>query len=378
MAVLPGELNFDQAVEYHYGKFPPSSLDYGKLIGPMFDAGSAIARFDQVLKSIHNSELLLAPLRSQEAVISSRMEGTVSTMDEILQLEADHEEGAGFSPKTRPEAIETDLYRKALKSGQADIEAGRPISQSLMKALHQELLSSGRGADKTPGKLKEEQNYLVDRTKRNVLFVPVDENRLRDGLDDLFNYIESDPEQPLLKIAISHVEFEALHPFKDGNGRVGRMLITLMMWKWGLISEPHFYISGYFEEHKDDYLDALRAVSKNDEWTEWCLFFMKALEEQAKTNLATAEQIQRLYEEMKTTFTQLLASKNNIEVLDYVFTNPIFRSNKLAKKGGIKSSTAARLVKRLADNELLREVEPGSGRRAALYAFEPLLQIVRV
>lgn len=378
MTTPEAELNFEKAIEYHYDRFPPSSLDYGVLINQVVKASDAIARFDQMLKNLHNSEIMLAPLRNQEAVISSRMEGTVSTMDEILQYEADYDEAEAGEASTRSEVIETILYQRALKNAQVAIEQGQPLSQFLIKAAHQQLLSFGRGASKSPGKYKNEQNYLVDKTKRNVLFVPISPEKLQEGLDRLFTYINESTDTPLIKAGITHIEFEALHPFKDGNGRIGRMIITLMLWKSGVISAPHYYISGYFEEHKDEYIDSMRRVSEFDDWTGWCLFFLEAVEKQAIRNLQIAENIRSLYEEMKIEFSELLASKWSVNALDYVFTNPVFRNNKFTQNSGIPSASAARFTRLLLDKGLITLVQEASGRRPALYRFEPLMQLVRV
>lgn len=378
MAMPTNELNFENAVDYHYDKFPPSQLDYARLLSQLVEATAAIARYDQMLKSMHNSEILLAPLRSQEAVISSRMEGTVSTMDEILKYEADFVEDGKESTTTRSEVIETFLYQKALTSAQRAIESGQPLSPFLIKAAHQQLLSFGRGAAKTPGQYKTEQNYLADKTKRNILFVPIKPALLQDGMDKLFKYIEESDHPALLKAAISHVEFEALHPFKDGNGRIGRMLITLLLWRSGVITAPHFYISGYFEEHKDLYVDTMRAVSEKDDWTSWCILFLEAVEAQAIRNLAIAESVRALYERMKQEFSNALASKWSVNALDYVFTNPVFRNNRFTHHGEIPPASAARFTRVLLEHNLLRTLEEPSGRRSALYAFEPLLELVRV
>jgi Fic family protein len=167
------------------------------------------------------------------------------------------------------------------------------------KAIHEKLLSFGRGASKSSGKFKIEQNYIADKTRRNILFVPISPEKLQDGLDTLFSYIEKYEHQTLIKIALSHIEFEALHPFKEGNGRIGRMLITLMMWSSGVISAPHFYISSYLEEQKDVYIDTMRDVSEGGDWTNWVVFFLKAIEQQAIRNLNITEKIHLLYEEMK-------------------------------------------------------------------------------
>ncbi len=371
------ELNFGSAVNYHYDKFPPRNLDYGKLVHPLIKATDAIARYDQMLKNMHNSEILLAPLRNQEAVISSRMEGTISTMDEILKFEADYDNGVNTA-NVRSEVIETILYQRALRAAQKSMAEGYPLSQSLIKSIHQQLLSFGRGALKSPGQFKNEQNYLADKIVRNILFIPISPEKLQDGLDNLFKYIEQSCDPILIKAALTHIEFEALHPFKDGNGRIGRMLITLMLWSSGTISAPHFYVSGYLEENKDSYIGIMRNVSKNGDWESWCAFFLEAVEQQAIKNLAIAESIRSLYEEMKVTFGAVLSSKWSVNALDFVFTNPVFRNNKFAANSGISSATVARFTRQLLEKNLIYTVEEASGRRPALYSFEPLMELVRV
>jgi len=377
MPNLINELNFSDSIDYHYGQFPPKEIDFSKIIEPITRATDAIARFDQMLKNMHNNELLLAPLRNQEAVISSRMEGTISTMDEIMKYEADFENESN-PINARSEVIETLLYQRALKLAQSSIQEGQPLSQWLIKSLHQKLLSFGRGASLSPGEYKKDQNYLVDRSKRNVLFIPVKPEILQEGMDNLFDFINTDGNQILIKIALAHVEFEALHPFKDGNGRIGRMLITLMLWTFGIISAPHFYISAYLEEEKNNYIDAMRNVSANNDWTSWCVFFLNALEKQAKRNLEISEDIQKLYNDMKEIFYEVLGSKWSVAVLDFIFTNPVFRNNKFTNASGIPGPSAARITRILLDKELLVTIEEPSGRRPALYMFEPLMRLVRV
>lgn len=146
------------------------------------------------------------------------------------------------------------------------MQAGYPLSQSLIRQIHQKLLSIGRGASKSPGKFKDKQNYLADKFTKNILFIPISPEKLQDGLDRLFKYIKDYNHPTLIKTAITHVEFEALHPFEDGNGRIGRMLIALMLWSSGTISEPHFYISGYLEENRHQYINVMRNVSQDNNW----------------------------------------------------------------------------------------------------------------
>lgn len=372
------ELDLKDAVDYHYNQFPPKQLDYGSFVNSLIKATDAIARYDQMLKNMHNSEILLAPLRNQEAVISSRMEGTVSTMDEILKYEADHEEGVENKSNVRWEVIETILYQRALKAAQGAMNDGFPISQSFIKSIHQRLLFWGRGASKSPGEFKTEQNYLADRNKRKILFIPIRPEKLQDGLDNLFEYINNSSDPALIKAAMTHIEFEALHPFKDGNGRIGRMLITLMLWQSKTISAPHFYVSGYFEEHKDQYIDTMRKVSESGNWNEWCSFFLEAIEQQAVRNLAIAENIRSLYEEFKQVFSEVLSSKWSMTALDFVFTNPVFRNNKFTSSSGIPSASAARFTRIMLEEGIIKTLEEASGRKPALYSFEPLMKLVRV
>lgn len=370
------DFNLSEAVDYHYGKFPPTDINYGLIIQELLAATDALARYDQMLKNLHNNEILLAPLRNQEAVISSRIEGTISTMDEIMQYEAD-DDGTN-SQNVRTDVIETILYQRALKNAQSALENGYHFSQSFVKQMHQQLLYLGRGAAKSPGEFKKEQNYLADRSVRKIKFIPISAEQLPAGLDQLFDYMQHSDDPPLIRTALSHLEFEALHPFQDGNGRIGRMLITLLLWQSGLLSQPHFYISGYFEQNKDEYIEVMRNVSRNNDWNSWIKFFLIAVEKQAVHNLQIAESIRNLYEELKTEFSELLSSKWSLIALDYIFTNPVFRNNRFVSTTKIPVPTAAVIIKKLVENGYLVQKEAASGRRPALYSFEPLMRLVRV
>ena len=375
----PAGFDLSGAVHYHAGKFPPKIENYSSLIKPLAQASAALARYDQMLKGMHNSNILLAPLRSQEAVISSRMEGTVSTLDEVLRLEAEQEEEgeAAAQGNARTEAVEVLLYSRAMKMAQESIKDGQPISNWLIRSSHRILLGFGRGAHLSPGAFKTEQNYLADRVRKTILFVPVSPELLGDGMERWLAFINNDETEILIRTALAHLEFEALHPFKDGNGRIGRMIIPLMLWKAGAIAEPYFYISEYFEAHKDEYIDRLREVSAADAWVAWIEFFLVALEAQARLNLDKAEQIRALYEEMKGLFVNTLSSKWAIAALDFLFARPVFRNNTFTGKSGIPAATAHKFIKHLSDAGLLRSIVPAAGRRPALYAFEPLLALVR-
>ena len=371
-------IDTSDAVSYHYGAFPPKALDYARLLNPIAEATAAVTRYDQMLATMHNSEILLAPLRNQEAVVSSRMEGTISTLDEILQIEAEEESGdAEAFHKARSEAVETLLYARALRRMQNAMAEGQPITEHLIRSAHQMLLSFGRGANMQPGNYKTEQNYIGEKRQRSVSFVPISTEALAQGMQDLMAYIGSDPSNALLKTAIAHVEFEALHPFKDGNGRIGRMLITLMLWEANLIRAPHFYVSATFEEYRDDYVDAMRNVSAQGAWTEWCIFFLEMLTRQALKNCETALRIQELYEEMKVRFREELNSQWSMEALDFMFANPTFRNNRFTGGGSIPSHVAMAMTRKLRDAGLSSQIAPSAGRRPAMYAFTPLIDLVR-
>ncbi|MFH1516985.1 MAG: Fic/DOC family N-terminal domain-containing protein [Pseudomonadota bacterium] len=369
-------LDLSEAVNYHYGKFPPAHLDANQMLAPLANASQALARYDQMLKTMHNSEILLAPLRNQEAVVSSRMEGTISTLDEVLQYQADHE-GEDAPQNYRTEALEVSLYGLAMRRAQLAMQDGQPLSSHLIRQAHSTLLGFGRGATQSPGQFKNDQNYLADRKRGKILFIPISPEQLDSGMESLITYIGNQDVQILIRTAIAHLEFEALHPFKDGNGRIGRMLITLMLWHYGVVSVPHFYVSRVFEDNRDTYIDLMRNVSAKGAWVEWVVFFLNSLETQATANLAKAEEIRDLYETLKLEFRDRLSSTWSQTALDFLFTRPVFRNNIFTSSSGIPPAAAHRIAKLLVEGEYLRVIQPASGRRPALYSFEPLLRLVR-
>ena len=367
-----------QAVEYHHGDFPPRNLRYDAIYAPLAEAAAAIARYEQMLKGIHNSRLFLTPLARQEALSSSRMEGTISTLDELLEYEANLDEDEDEDKSdVRRDTLEVHAYRLAMNRVEEMVDGGSELSPELLCECHKKLLAFTRGHEKFPGRFKTEQNYLVDRVARKVLFTPIAPGNLKSGIDKLFLFIGKSNEHPLLKTAIAHVEFESLHPFNDGNGRVGRILITLMLWQLGLIARPHFYISGYLEKRKEEYIERMRAVSADDDWTAWCIFFLEAVRGQAELNHSKSEEIRELYERMKETFRTYLSSQWYINALDFIFANPVFRNNTFTSRSGIPKQTANRFTRILLEAGLLTTVRAPSGRSPGLYAFHPLLQIVR-
>lgn len=377
MVIKPFDLS--TAVHYHTGAFPPASIDYQALFAPATKAAASLARYDARMASLMNSEFFLAPLRKQDAVASSRMEGTISTVTQVYRLEAE-EDAANADPyrEARDDDIETLLYAHALRNAQSALADGAPLNEHLIRTAHQQLLSFGRGARKDPGSYKTEQNYIGDERQGRIFYVPIAPQHLGPAMAVLVDFINAGPMPPLIRTALAHAEFEALHPFQDGNGRIGRMLIPLTLWKLDILSQPNFFVSGYFESNKTEYIDRLRAVSAQGDWTGWARFFLLAMHEQALVNIATADAILRLHDDMRERFRELLNSQYHDQVLDYVFTRPVFRNDRFVANAGIPASSARALSRRLVDAGLLRVIEPASGRRAALYAFDPLLDLVAV
>ena len=363
------------AVDYHYGRFPPETLDLARLLGPLSDALVSLTRYDTLLSGLQNSSLLLAPLRVRDAVVSSRMEGTISTIEEVLRIEAEAELG-GLGPDQRSAGAEVALYARALLQAEGQIHAGYGLSEHLIKQAHQTLLSSGRGSTKTPGQYKIEQNYVGDRRARKIEFIPASPEGLSSGMAALVDYIRQGDSHPLIKTAIAHAEFEALHPFDDGNGRVGRMLVPLMLWTQGLLGAPHFFVSDYFETHKPEYIQRLREVSSNDAWDDWIAFFLRALQTQAEYNISIVSQIQEHYERMHPVFRDTLRSRWSADALNYLFANPIYKNSKFKKDAGIPGQTANHFTNRLLEAGIVETVVPPAGRASGLYAFPSLLDIV--
>ncbi|MFC5345887.1 Fic family protein [Brevundimonas staleyi] len=377
--MIANRYDLSESVAYHTGAFPPATLNYEALLGPLEEAAASLARYDAKLAGMVNSDLFLAPLRRQDAVSSSRMEGTISTIEEVYRLEAD-EDGGAVDPhrQARNDDVETFLYSRALRNAQQSLAEGAPLSEHLIRTAHQQLLSFGRGAHKRPGAYKVEQNYIGDDRIGKIYYVPIPPEHLAPAMGELVSFINDGGMRPLIRTALAHVEFEALHPFEDGNGRIGRILITLMLWKLGIISQPNFFVSGYFETHKSEYIERMRAVSAIGDWTGWTVFFLRAMHEQAKFNIQTADRIFALYGSMRELFRVVLNSQFHDQALDFIFSSPVFRNDRFVDRSGIPTSSARLISRRLVDANLLRTIEPSAGRRAALYAFDPLLDLLRV
>ena len=194
-------------------------------------------------------------------------------------------------------------------------------------------------------------------------------------MDAWERFIHSDEPDPSVQLAIVHAEFEAIHPFLDGNGRIGRLLVPLYMVAKGIFEVPHLYISGFLDQHREEYYQRLQAVSRDDDWTGWTGFFLKAVEEQATTNLVRARSILALYDDLKEWVVDETHSQYAVRALDWISGKPIFRSSDFVRSSGIPSATASRILRVLRDGDLLAVVRDARGRRPAILAFSGLLRV---
>ena len=362
-------------VRYHAGKFPPGKLDLEKLLPLIGPASSAVARYDGVLSAIPNAAVLLSPLTTQEAVLSSKIEGTQATMGEVLEFEA--EGGRKKVPEEKREDIQEVLnYRKAMRHAEKLLEK-LPLCQRVVKEVHRVLLDGVRGHGKAPGEYRRVPNWIGPPgcSMEEARFVPISAGDLSDAMGKWDRYINSDAPDRLLQLAILHAEFEALHPFLDGNGRLGRMCIPLFMHQVGLIRRPMFYISAYFEANRDEYYDRLLAVSRDGDWSGWCEFFLGAVRKQAEQNLKKTSEVLSLYNTMKLKMVELTRSQYAIHALDWIFEQPIFNSSDLMRASGIPKATAARILRVLKDEDILQVLVPGRGKKAGVYGFGKLLNV---
>jgi Fic family protein len=364
-------------VKYHLGKFPPQSLDWSRLVPLIGPAYTAIARYDGVLSAVPNADVLLSPLTTQEAVLSSKIEGTVTTVEEVLEFEAGGpvSEQAENSPK-RSDIYEVINYRRAITKAVQRLK-DLPISGRLIKEAHAVLLDGVRGRNRAPGEYRRDQNWIgaPDSTLETAKFIPIAPNLIGEGMSQWEKFIHSQQDDLLVQLAIIHAEFESLHPFMDGNGRMGRMLIPLFLFERKILSSPTLYVSAYLESRREQYYDRLLAVSRDGDWTGWCAFFLESLRVQGTVNADKARALIDLYNGKKTWISEQTRSPYAIHALEYVFKRPIFSGSDFVASSGIPEPTAKRIVRVLKDAGMLKVVRESAGRRAGIYAFAELLNV---
>ncbi|MDX9964020.1 Fic/DOC family N-terminal domain-containing protein [Desulfobacter postgatei] len=357
---------------YEPDKLPLTDLDYRRLLPLVGQANAALARYDGLLQGIPNPSVMLSPLTTQEAVLSSKIEGTQATIDEVLEQEAGLiKEGEKFK-----DIQEISNYRKALFSAREYLK-DYPIRLSFVRELHRILLDSVRGQDKTPGEFRKDQNWIGNYgcTIEHASFVPPNPLQLPDFLQEWEHYLDSDDMDFLLQTAVVHAQFELLHPFKDGNGRIGRILIPLFLYQKKVLSQPMFYLSGYLENHREEYYVRLKGISSDHDWNGWIAFFLQAVITQANQNGERVGEILRLYEDMKDQIHKTTHSQYTVHLLDALFNRPIFDSSHLVRHTEIPAASVKSFIPRLKKEGILTELRPASGRQPAILAFGRLLNI---
>lgn len=361
-------------VHYHADSPFPPDIDWKQMVSLIGPANAAVAKYDALIQSIPNPNVLLSPLTTQEAALSSKIEGTQATMTEVLQFDADEE--IFTSPTKQADIQEVINYRRALL-GAAKTMDSVPLSQRLIKTAHTSLMQGVRGAGKSPGEYRRVPNWIGPEGSpvEHARYVPPNADRIADLMSRWEKYLHSDALDSLVQLAVIHAEFESIHPFLDGNGRLGRLIVPLFLVHKGILENPNFYLSAYLESHRDEYYDSLLAVSSKNDWTGWCAFFLRAVIEQAEANQAKAKAILNLYEEKKDWIATIARSQHAVRALDWFFSRPIFKTPDFVSSTKIPDATANRIVKVVRDAGLLVVVREPSGSSPAILAFAELLNI---
>jgi Fic family protein len=244
--------------------------------------------------------------------------------------------------------------------------------------MHAILLSEVRGNSADPGNFRRLQNFIGSpgSTIENARYVPPNIMDMNEALDSWEKYLHYDELDIIVQLAIVHAQFEIIHPFIDGNGRMGRILIPLFLYHKGIIHEPVFYLSDYLESHRKKYYDALKEITDTGSWTNWIRFFMQAVITQAEKNVDKTRRIISLYDTVKKEITEHTHSQFSIHCLDTIFIQPIFSVKYFTQNSGIPKSSVKRLLNILVENDVLQIARSGAGRRPAIYAFRRLLEIV--
>lgn len=380
------------AKPYEIEKLPlKDKINYNEFTRQLVNANASVAKFEGILESIINKDLLLNPLSKKEAVLSSKIEGTQATLTDILEMEADLklvkriEADVGvikiYDKYKYDDFIEINNYNKAIEYAVQELDDKQKISLWLIRNIHKILLDGARGKNKSPGEFRIDQNWIgkAGCGMEEASFIPVSPEKLVESLENLEEYMCSYEEQTyLVQVAIIHAQFEMIHPFKDGNGRIGRMLIPLFLYYKKLMSRPVLYISEYLEENRDEYYFRLNNISQYGDWSNWIIFFLKALENQADTNILRTKKLKELYEKYKIIINETLNSKNSIFIVDSLFKVPIFKASKLSELINeytkVDPATIDRYISKMVDVGILA---PEDKQRDKKYYFKELIDLLQ-
>jgi Fic family protein len=332
----------------------------------------ALGNLNGVGQMLRNPDLLIRPFVQREALASSRIEGTKADYDQLIRLEALDDEPEIVED---PDLQEVTNYIETLFTGWHR-EAERPFTTGFLMELHHQLLSGVRGFDKQPGKLREVQVFIGTNRDdaASARFVPPPPERVRGLLDELCSYIVTSRRYAsLIRVALIHYHFETIHPFMDGNGRLGRLLIPLSLGLWNELDMPLLYLSEYLEDHRDEYIDHLYAVSARGDWKGWILFLLDAIERQSRDSYVRIRELNRLRESLRERY-QGESSPRLLIVIDHLFDRPSLTVRSTARLLGVTVPTATKDIERLVADGVLKEV---TGRkRDRIYIAQDIVNVM--
>lgn len=348
-------------------------LDWEKLSSLIGRANANLSLYNGILEAVPNPHILLSPMTTKEAVLSSKIEGTQASLSEVLEFEAGEQ-----NPLKRDDIGEVMNYRKAMFEAEKMFRDKPFIHLNMLKKLHTTLLSGVRGDGKARGEFRRIQNHIgpIGCNREDATYVPPSPEKVLPLLDNWEKYINADQQETMVQLAFMHAQFELIHPFLDGNGRMGRMLIPLYLYQKRMLRYPVFYLSEYFEKNRDFYYEKLKNISSKSDWQGWVEFFLGALIEQSISNCTKARNILSLYEESKKDFREATHSQFTLDLLDAMFINPITNTAMIQRNSSIdKQVTINHLLSKLASSGLIDIARKGKGRRATIYKFDRLLKM---
>lgn len=357
-----------------YSSFVPNALppkfDWEtRVVNSLSRADFLLGKLARESSKLPNPQLLMRPFITREAVLSSKIEGTQTTLDEILAF------NAGVHVQQNPNDLEeVQNYIKALDYGLKRLEE-LPLSLRLIKEIHYQLMQGVRGSHATPGEFRRSQNWigLPGSTLNTAKFVPPSPEHLMNCLSDFEMFLHDRTLPPLVHIAICHYQFEAIHPFLDGNGRVGRLLIILLLIEQKMLPSPLLYLSAFFEATRDEYYRQLYNVSSKATWHDWLVYFLNGVAVQSEDVLSRAERINEILNQWKVQLTGV-GSQVLVDIVQQFAMNPYFTINKIAGSLDIAYSTAQRGIKKLEEAGIVQNI--GDNRRDKLYCAKEILTIL--
>lgn len=353
---------------------PPIITWSDGLVTALSKADRALGELAGLASMLPNPNLLIQPLIRREAVLSSRIEGTHASLGDLYAFEAVQLTLFEFPEDVR----EVQNYVLALQYGLERL-ATLPVSLRLMRELHARLLQGVRGEHWTPGEFRRSQNWIgaPGSTIQTATYVPPPVDEMNQALGDLEKFIHRTDNLPnLIRLALVHYQFEAIHPFLDGNGRVGRLLNSLLLHDWRLLSQPVLYLSAYFEANRQAYYDHLLAVSQKGAWHDWFLYFLHGVQTQADDSIQRIQRLQFLRDEYRGQFQQTRSAARLLLVIDWLFTQPIFNIPQLSEMLSVTYSAAQRYVTQLEKTGIVTEIT-GQARNRVYRADEILAAVAR-